>query len=138
MLDRLACIDAPEEAALLATTTARGTEVAVGEARYAGDELRTDAREFALVVVEPWQRMGVGTRLLRELVRLAARSGVGVLYGDIFADNAPMLALARRIGFERRRHPFDARLVRLSWAPTDSLEEKSAAGQRQAADGPLN
>jgi acetyltransferase len=136
MLDRLARVDAPDEVALLATTTVRGTEVAVGEARYARDGLGIDAREFALVVVEPWQRLGVGTRLLRELMRQAARSGVGVLYGDTFEDNAPMLALARRLGFERRRHPFDARLVRLAWTPAHSANGERMAEQRESAGGP--
>jgi acetyltransferase len=118
MLDRLARVDAPDEVALLATTRARGTEVAVGEARYAADDRRPAAREFALVVVEPWQRLGVGTRLLSELMRQAAQSGVGLVYGDTFADNAPMLALAHRLGFERRRHPIDSSLVRLCWTPS--------------------
>jgi len=136
MLERLARVDARDEFALLATTTARGIEVAVGEARYACDELRSDAREFALVVVEPWQRLGVGTRLLRELMRQAARSGVGVLYGDTFTDNAPMLALARQLGFEWRRHPLDARLVRLTWTPADSVEGEPTAEQRETAGSP--
>lgn len=136
MLDRLARVDAPDEVALLATTSARGTEVAVGEARYARAEPGSDAREFALVVVEPWQRLGVGTRLLRELMRQAARSGVGVLYGDTFEDNAPMLALARQLGFERRRHPFDARLVRLAWTPAHSADEEPMEEQRESACGP--
>src|SRR5512134_2782627 len=55
MLDRLARVDAPHEVALLATTSASGTDLAVGEARYARDEPGSDAREIALVVVEPWQ-----------------------------------------------------------------------------------
>jgi acetyltransferase len=117
MLDRLARV-ARDELALLATTRAHGTEVAVGEARYAADDRRPDAREFALVVVEPWQRLGVGTRLLSELMRQAAQSGVALVYGDTFADNAPMLALAHRLGFERRRHPIESSLVRLCWTPS--------------------
>lgn len=117
LLDRLARVDAPDEVALLATTTAHGDEVAVGEARYAPDIDRRGAREFAIVVIEPWQRIGVGTELLRELMRQARGTGVGLLYGDTFTDNVPMLALAQRLGFRRHRHPFDARLVRLGWNP---------------------
>lgn len=114
ILDRLARVDVPGEAALLATTMAGGPEVAVGEARYAVSDEAEDAREFAIVVSEPWQRMGVGIALLRALMRRAARSGIGRLYGDTFSDNGPMLALARRLGFELQRHPTDARLKRMS------------------------
>ena len=114
LLDRLVNQSEPDDAALLAVLQANGAEVAVGEARYAANDDRSDAREFALVVVDPWQRIGVGRRLLRELMRLAARSGVKRLYGDTFADNVPMLELARSLGFERKRHPTDARLVRVS------------------------
>jgi GNAT superfamily N-acetyltransferase/uncharacterized protein YjiS (DUF1127 family) len=114
LLDRLVNQSGPSNAALLAVLPSNGAEVAVGEARYAANDDRSDAREFALVVVDPWQRIGVGRRLLHELMRLAARSGVRRLYGDTFADNVPMLELARSLGFERRRHPTDARLVRMS------------------------
>ena len=114
LLEQMTRVDTPGEATLLATTLVRGREVAVGEARYAHSDERNDAREFALVVADPWQRLGVGMELMRELMRHAARSGVVVLYGDTFADNVPMLELARRLGFEKRRHPTDARLARMS------------------------
>ncbi len=114
LLDRLVHRAGPGEATLLAVLRTSGGEVAVGEARYASDDDRQDSREFALVVADSWQRLGVGTRLLRELMRQAARSGVRRLYGDTFADNVPMLELTRGLGFERRRHPTDARLVRVS------------------------
>jgi acetyltransferase len=133
LLDRLARADIPGEAAFLATTMVRGREVAVGEARYAISSERHDAREFAIVVSEPWQRMGVGIRLLRKLIRYAARSGVGTLYGDTFADNIPMLALARRLGLESRRHPTDPRLLRMS-VRLDGLDRTAyGAGTRRAA-----
>jgi len=114
LLKQMTRVDTPGEATLLATTVVRGREVAVGEARYALSDERNDAREFALVVADPWQRLGVGMELMRELMRHAAQSGVVVLYGDTFADNVPMLELARRLGFEKRRHPTDARLARMS------------------------
>jgi acetyltransferase len=137
LLDRLARVDVPGEVAYLATTTARGRETAVGEARFAVDVDGHDGREFALVVTESWQRLGVGTRLLRELIREAEKTGVRHLYGDTFADNAPMLALAHRLGFERRRHPTDARLVRLSWTPGTSIVDRVVAVERRRTPGPL-
>ena len=114
LLDQLTRVGGRGEAAFLATTMAHGREVAVGEGRYALSDERNDAREFALVVSDQWQRLGVGTELLQELMQHAARSGVKLLYGDTFADNVPMLELARRLGFEKHRHPTDSRLARMT------------------------
>lgn len=133
LLDRLARVDVAGEVVYLATTTASGRETAIGEARYAPSAERHDAREFALVVAESWQRLGIGTRLLRELMRQADKSGIGHLYGDTFADNTPMLALAHRLGFDRRRHPTDARLVRLNWTPGSPIDRVAAAEPRRSA-----
>lgn len=136
LLDRLARVAAPGEAALLATTVVRGREIAVGEARYAMSAERHDASEIAIAVVESWQRLGVGTELIGELIRHAVRSGVRALYGDTFADNTPMLALAHKLGFESGRHPVDARLVRVSLKLHRSIDRPVSAAVPRAA-GPL-
>lgn len=133
LLEQMTRVDTPGEATLLATTVVRGREVAVGEARYALSDERHDAREFALVVADPWQRLGVGMELMRELMQHALRSGVVTLYGDTFADNVPMLELARRLGFEKRRHPTDARLARMSIRLDAVKRSAQAAGTSRAA-----
>jgi acetyltransferase len=114
LLERLSQVDRPGEAAFLATTTARGREVAVGEARYAPSVEDSAKREFAIVVSEPWQRMGLGTALLSALVQHATRREATLLYGDTFLDNVAMIALARRLGFDCTRHPGDPALLRTS------------------------
>lgn len=113
LLERLTRIAPPQDMALLATLGADGREVMVGEARYGAGEESFDARDIALAVGDAWQRVGIGARLLRELMRRAARTGVRRLTGDVLGANAPMLALAQRFGFRLRRHPTDARLVRV-------------------------
>jgi acetyltransferase len=114
MLDPLTRIAPPREAALLATIGRGAREIVVGEARYgAADDAASDAREFALVVGDAWQRFGIGARLLGQLMRRATVFGVRRLFGDAFAANAPLLLLARRLAFTQRRHPTDARLVRV-------------------------
>ncbi len=114
LLERLTRIEPPREMALLATTARRGREIVLGEVRYgtATDDA-PEARDIALAVGDAWQRVGIGARLLGELLRRAAQAGVRRLTGDVFAANAPMLALAQRFGFAQRRHPKDARLVRV-------------------------
>ncbi len=112
-LQRLTQVRVPAEAALLATVTDGSDERAVGEARYGEVEHAPDTREFALLVDDRWQGKGVGTRLMTTLLQLAQRTRVRWLYGDVLADNAPMLALARRLGFTQQPHPLDERLTRV-------------------------
>jgi acetyltransferase len=90
-------------AALVAVRERRadGGEEIVGEARYVIEDGR-DA-EFALAVADTVQGCGVGRRLLRRLVRLAARAAVRRVYGEVQYDNKPMFRLAETLGFSQRR-----------------------------------
>ena len=87
-----------------------GAARVVGEARYVVDEGGRGA-EFAVVVADDWRRLKLATRLLRKLCEHACEAGLEALYGDVLASNEAMLAMLRRLGFRRRMHPGDARLV---------------------------
>lgn len=78
----------------------------VAEARY----VRIDAlrAEFALAVADDWQGVGLGRQLIQRLARHAARHGIRELRGSILTDNAPMLALMRRLGAKLRMQPGEA------------------------------
>jgi GNAT superfamily N-acetyltransferase len=73
-----------------------GGEV-VGVARY--DRFPTDpsTAEFAVVVEDAWQGVGLGRQLLTELTDLATRRGVRRLTATVQADNDRMLWLVRRL-----------------------------------------
>lgn len=127
LLEALVRFDPATGIVLLATTREAGGDVAVGEARVVADESEPAAREFALAVVDAMQGRGLGTRLLRILIEYAESSGARRLYGDVLAENRPMLQLARKFGFVQRFHPNDPRLVRVQrdvdlqirWSPRD-------------------
>lgn len=91
----------------------------VGEARYAVEEPGGPG-ELAIVVADPWQRRGVGSRMLAALRGHARAHQVRRLVGEVAATNAGMLAFARKAGFRVRPHPGDARLSRIEidLAPT--------------------
>lgn len=113
-LARFTRFDPRCEMALIATLPLDdGDEIALGEARYAVVDGRRDAREFAVMVADEVQGLGLGARLLGALVQHARRAGVGTLFGDVLRDNLAMLALGRKFGFLPTRHPGDARLQRL-------------------------
>ena len=74
---------------LLATTWRMGGRVAVGEARYALSDERNDAREFALVVADQWQRLGCRHGLMQELMQHAAAvRGEGPLWRHLRRQRA--------------------------------------------------
>jgi acetyltransferase len=56
--------------------------------------------EFAVTVVDAWQGRGLGTLLLRELVKVARQLGYRRIEGSVLTINARMLAVAQRLRFK--------------------------------------
>ncbi len=56
--------------------------------------------DFAILVSDTAQGRGLGTRLMRHLVRVAAAEGVRRLVGIVHPDNRAMLRLCGKVGFE--------------------------------------
>ena len=95
-LDGLTRARDPRELALVAEDP-DATRI-VGLAQYVlGDE---GEAEFAVVVADDWQRLGLGRCLLDGLAARAATRGIGTLSGIVLAENWPMLAFAAAAGFD--------------------------------------
>jgi acetyltransferase len=58
--------------------------------------------EFAVVVADRCQRLGLGGALLRQVIAIARREGVTRLRADILSDNGPMRRLCARAGIPVR------------------------------------
>jgi acetyltransferase len=106
-------VDYDRHMALIAVVYREGREIEIGAARYAVSA-DGEAAEFAVAVADAWQGRGVGARLLRGLIEVAARRGLRWMEGDILATNRGMRALARKLGFQSRARGGEARLVRVS------------------------
>jgi GNAT superfamily N-acetyltransferase len=52
--------------------------------------------ELAVVVVDAWQRRGVGTALVDQLLRQCLGAGIVMLHADVLVDNKASQALIRR------------------------------------------
>lgn len=74
-------------------------EAIVGGARYVRGS-STDTCEFAVTIADGWRGTGLASRMLRELIRDARARGWKCMEGYVLTANAPMLQLARRLGFE--------------------------------------
>jgi RimJ/RimL family protein N-acetyltransferase len=96
MLRRLIEPAYPGELVLLALAHGTGESGVVAMAQYAPEG--PSRAEFGVVVADTWQRVGLGTRLVRALIERAAASGIRTLCAVMLADNGAMLALARRLG----------------------------------------
>ena len=70
----------------------------LGVSRYYLHPETGDA-EFALVVSDAYQRLGLGRHLLQRLIEIARERGVKRLVGLILSENTPMLALTGSLGF---------------------------------------
>jgi GNAT superfamily N-acetyltransferase len=100
--------------AFVATIPAADGIDIVGAAQYVRAAGRSPRKcEFAITVAEDWRGTGLATQLLASLVRRARRDGYRMMEGSVIANNAPMLALARRLRFTVHPVPGDATVVRV-------------------------
>ena len=60
-------------------------------------------REIAVIVQADMKGKGVASHLMQRLIDWARGRGMGVIVGQVLADNAPMLAFVRRLGFTVKR-----------------------------------
>ena len=89
----LANVDHERRLALVAEAD---DESLVAVARYAVVAEAPLTAEIAVVVEDAWQRLGLGTRLLHELLRAAEARGIRAFRADVLATNQRMLRLLRR------------------------------------------
>jgi len=93
----VACLDedgAEEDGTVVDGTVVGGTVVALASCR-AVDE---GVAELGILVEDEWQRRGVGSDLLREIVAYAARTGLRALQAQVLAEQPWIVGLLRRHG----------------------------------------
>lgn len=73
----------------------------LGVARLVKEPGRDEA-EFAILISDAWQGKGLGTYLLKLLVRVGGESHLHRIVGHILADNLTMTHISRKLGFALR------------------------------------
>ena len=58
--------------------------------------------------------MGLGRLLLEEIIEYCRRRGIGEVWGEVLAENEPMLRLVRRLGFSVKTDPEDRGVMLVS------------------------
>lgn len=107
-LVRFTRLDYERDMALIAVRET--TRETVGVARLSR-EADPRVAEFAVIVERVLQGKGLATHLLQRLLNWAPRHGVREVVGEILADNAQMLELARNLGFRLSHRPEDPEVV---------------------------
>jgi acetyltransferase len=59
--------------------------------------------EVALIIADEYQRRGLGTNLLRNIIEVAKREGIATLYGTMLWENSGMKDLFTKAGFHFAR-----------------------------------
>ncbi len=97
--DRLASVDGQRNAAIVAFDAAvmlpdHPEGVPIGVARWmSGDD---GPPELSITVIDAYQGLGVGTRLMDALLALARKRGVQRIIADVLRENTGMRALINR------------------------------------------
>ena len=98
-LRRHCSVDCTRELALVAILDKSHERQILGVGRLFKNSSRNDA-EFAVLIADPWQGKGLGTELLKLLVRLGRRSRLDRIIGHILDGNTAMRRASERAGFK--------------------------------------
>lgn len=120
MLARFTQIDYDREMALVAIAGSGSEEQIIAVARYVQNPDRISA-EFAIVVADSWQNLGLGRILLARLLDCARDSGFERIDGTVLAINQGMLRMMEAMGFSvEPRGQREEVYVRIDLVPTRS------------------
>lgn len=108
---RMTQIDYDREMAFVAIRPlADGGEQMLGVSRLIR-EPDGETGEFAVVVDGSMKGQGLGRALMQRLFDWAPEAGIRTVVGSVLADNAPMLAFVKSLGFSVKRSPEDEDVV---------------------------
>jgi acetyltransferase len=106
-LARLTQIDYDREMAFIAVRETTGDTV--GVARLVCED--ESSGEFAVIVEADAKGKGVARHLVQRLIHWGRERGLSIIVGQVLADNAPMLAFVRHLGFHLNRVPEEPEVV---------------------------
>ncbi len=98
--------DSRNAVALIVLRSGKTGEEEIGVARYVIDPDGANC-EFAIVVADTWQKRGIGTRLMKALIRHLQVSGIKQISGSVLKSNSAMLKFIKQLGFAETDIPDD-------------------------------
>lgn len=98
MLVRFTQIDYDKEMAFVAVSDDPTMPDELGVGRYSVNPDGTSV-EFAIVVADDCQRLGIGSKLMRTLMQTAKNKGMLFFEAEVLKDNEPTLEMVKKLGF---------------------------------------
>jgi len=99
---RFTNIDYRREMAIIGELNEDGERKMIGVGRLIIDP-DGDSGEFAVVVGDPWQGLGLGEKLTDSIIGIAEDKGLDSIWAAIMKRNSRMLNLCKKLGFEIER-----------------------------------
>ena len=96
-LTRYCNLDYDREIAIVAETSS--SKRIIGVSRLIIDTYGKSG-EYAVLVGDQWQSLGIGGKLMEYLLKIAKDKGLEKIYGYVMADNTKMVNLCDRLGFK--------------------------------------
>ncbi|KON30995.1 hypothetical protein AC482_02285 [miscellaneous Crenarchaeota group-15 archaeon DG-45] len=92
-------IDYDREIAIVAELTEKGERKIAGVVRV---PIEPDGKtgEIAFIVADPWQGLGLGSKLVDYMIEICKDKGIETLYGVMLPDNTRAIRLMRDMGFK--------------------------------------
>jgi acetyltransferase len=92
-------IDYDREIAIVPELTEEGRRKILGVVRVS-IEPDGKAGEIAFIVADPWQGLGLGTKLVDYAIEICKERGIETLYAIILPDNYRAISLLKKMGFK--------------------------------------
>jgi len=97
-MTRYTNIDYRREMAIIGILNENGKDRMIGVGRLIIGPSQ-DTGEYAVVVGDPWQRLGLGEKLTDSIIGVAEDKNLKSIYATILKNNKPMVQLSRKMGF---------------------------------------
>jgi acetyltransferase len=98
-LVRYTNIDYDREIAIIAELTEKGTRKMIGVVRMIMEPPDFKTAEVAIVVGDPWQGLGLGSKMIDCIIDIAKDKNLESIYGLILRDNSRSIELFKKKGF---------------------------------------
>ncbi|MDO9536718.1 MAG: bifunctional acetate--CoA ligase family protein/GNAT family N-acetyltransferase [Thermoplasmata archaeon] len=95
-------IDYDREMAIIPELEENGKRRILGVARIIANSEKTRA-ELAIIVADPWQGLGLGSKMMDYTIEIAKDMGIHTLVAEMMIDNKPAIELLKKMGFEITR-----------------------------------
>jgi acetyltransferase len=105
-LTRICYIDYDREMALVIDrkNPQTGEHDVLGAGRLSKSHGANEA-EFAMLVADQYQKQGLGTELLRQLIQIGRDEALDAITAEILHENRPMQRVCEKLGFAMKRTP---------------------------------